>query len=67
LRRYEPSVSPDYSGQLRILLITLTAFVIGCTTTEEKKRLFANFANEEMAVIYLSHHNLDSVPNEIAD
>lgn len=50
---------------MRLLLPILTAFLIGCTTTEKKKGLFDNFLNKETALIYLSQHNLDSVPAEI--
>ena len=55
----------NYSGKMRILFITLTAFAIACTTTEKRKGLFDNFVDEEKAVIYLSQYNLDSVPSEI--
>ena len=55
----------NYSGKMRILFITLTAFAIACTTTEKRKGQFDNFVDEEKAVIYLSHYNLDSVPSEI--
>lgn len=50
---------------MRHLLIALTVLVIGCTTTEKETELFDSFANKEIAVIYLSQFNLDSVPSEI--
>jgi hypothetical protein len=55
-----------YSGQMRLLLITLTTFLISCTATDKNKGLFDNLADREKVVIYLSRYNLDSVPSDIA-
>jgi hypothetical protein len=50
---------------MRVLLTTLIALAIGCTTTEKEKGLFDNFEDKETVVIYLSQYNLDSIPGEI--
>lgn len=55
----------DYSGKVRILLTTLIALAIGCTKIDKEKGLFENLVDKELAVIYLSHYNLDSIPSEI--
>jgi len=54
-----------YSGQMRLLIITLTTFLISCTTTDKTKGLFDNLTDSETVVIYLSRYNLDSVPPDI--
>jgi Leucine-rich repeat (LRR) protein len=54
-----------YSGQMRLLIITLTIFSISCSTTDKKKGLFDDLTDKETVVIYLSKYNLDSVPKDI--
>jgi Leucine-rich repeat (LRR) protein len=61
------NVVAHYSGQMRLLIITLTTFLISCTTTDKKKGLFDNLADREIVVIYLSRYNLDSVPSDIGE
>jgi len=50
---------------MRLLIIILTTFLIGCTTTDKKKGLFDNLADKETVVIYLAKYHLDSVPSDI--
>jgi Leucine-rich repeat (LRR) protein len=59
------NVVGHYSGQMRLLIITLTTFLISCSTTDKKKGVFDDFADKETVVIYLSKYNLDSVPKDI--
>jgi hypothetical protein len=50
---------------MRLQLIILTTFLIGCSTTDKNQGLFDDLADKETVVIYLSKYNLDSVPSEI--
>jgi hypothetical protein len=59
------NVVAHYSRRMRLLIITLTTFLMSCTATEKKKGLFDNLADREKVVIYLSRYNLDSIPSDI--
>lgn len=52
-------------GQMRLLIITLTAFLISCSTTDEKKGLFDDLADKETVILFLSKYHVDSVPSDI--
>ncbi|CAN5358168.1 hypothetical protein BH09BAC3_BH09BAC3_09710 [soil metagenome] len=54
-----------YSGQMKLLILLLTTFLISCTATEKQNGHFNAFVDKEIVVIYLSKYRLDSVPSEI--
>jgi hypothetical protein len=53
--------------QMRLILLTLTAFAISCKTTDTKKGLFEKLTDSETVIIYLNQYELDSVPPEIGN
>lgn len=58
-------VNRHYSRHMRLLVITLTTFLISCSATDKKKGRFDDLADKEKVAIYLSKYNLDSVPKDI--